>query len=106
LASAVFPLYKVEIHSYKGDMETSKTNSTSGNSAHTKESAMLVKFSTLAGGAFIEDTGADERKPCDRCFRFDSQGNAEYTFFADLVGRDPSPRWFGHAFKESEFLVA
>ncbi len=38
---------------------------------------MLVKFSTLANGVFIEDNGTDERKPSDRCFRFDANGNAE-----------------------------
>ena len=31
---------------------------------------MLVKFSTLANGVFIEDNGTDERKPSDRCFHF------------------------------------
>ena len=36
---------------------------------------MLVKFSTLANGVFIEDNGTDERKPSDRCFRFDANGN-------------------------------
>lgn len=39
---------------------------------------MLLKFSTLAGGVFIEDTGAEERRPSDRCFRFDNAGRAEY----------------------------
>jgi len=67
---------------------------------------MLVKFSTLAGGVFIEDTGADERRGSDRCFRFDSQGNAEYALFADLTGKNPAPRWFGHCFKEKDFLFA
>jgi hypothetical protein len=46
---------------------------------------MLVKFSTLANGVFIEDNGTDERKPSDRCFRFDANGNAEYALFADLT---------------------
>lgn len=67
---------------------------------------MLVKFSTLAGGVFIEDTGADARKPSDRCFRFDENGNAEWASFADLTGRNPAPRWFGHAFKEKDFIFA
>ena len=47
---------------------------------------MLVKFSTLANGVFIEDNGTDERKFSDRCFRFDANGNAEYALFADLTG--------------------
>lgn len=67
---------------------------------------MIVKFSTLAGGVFIEDTGASERKPTDRCFRFDADGNAEYALFADLTGSNPAPRWFGHVFKEKDFLFA
>ena len=67
---------------------------------------MLVKFSTLANGVFIEDTGADERKPSDRCFRFDAVGNAEYALFADLVSNNPAPRWFGHCYKASEFVFA
>lgn len=67
---------------------------------------MLLKFSTLAGGVFIEDTGADERRDSDRCFRFDAKGNAEYALFADLIGNNPSPRWFGHIYKEKDFLFA
>lgn len=67
---------------------------------------MLVKFSTLAGGVFIEDTGAEERRASDRCFRFDAAGNAEYALFADLTSSNPAPRWFGHAFKEKDFLFA
>jgi len=67
---------------------------------------MLLKFSTLAGGVFIEDTGADERKASDRCFRFDSAGRAEYAFFADLISSNPAPRWFGHLFTEKDFIFA
>lgn len=67
---------------------------------------MLVKFSTLAGGVFIEDTGADERKPSDRCFLFDANGNAEWASFADLTGSNPAPRWFGHSYKEKDFVFA
>lgn len=67
---------------------------------------MLVKFSTLAGGVFIEDTGASERLASDRCFRFDARGNAEYAIFADLISNNPAPRWFGHCFKEKDFLFA
>ena len=67
---------------------------------------MLVKFSTIAGGVFIEVKDADEYRPSDRCFRFDAKGNAEYAFFADLVGNDPAPRWYGHQFKENQFVFA
>lgn len=67
---------------------------------------MLVKFSTLANGVFIEDNGTDGRKPSDRCFRFDANGNAEYALFADLTGSNPAPRWFGHQFRERDFTFA
>ena len=67
---------------------------------------MLVKFSTLGGGVFIEDTGADERKASDRCFRFDAAGNAEYAMYGDLVSANPAPRWFGHIFKAADFTFA
>lgn len=67
---------------------------------------MIVKFSTLAGGVFIECNGTSERKPSDRCFRFDKHGNAEYATFADLTGSNPSPRWFGHVFKQRDFIFA
>ena len=67
---------------------------------------MLVKFSSLAGGVFIEVTAADEYRPSDRCFRFDEKGNAEYALFADLTGSNPAPRWFGHAFKYCDFTFA
>lgn len=67
---------------------------------------MLVKFSTLAGGVFIEAAGADEYQPSARCFRFDERGNAEYALFADLTGSNPAPRWFGHQFTASQFEFA
>lgn len=67
---------------------------------------MLLKFSTLAGGVFIEVSGAMEYRDADRCFRFDGAGNAEYAFFADLISNNPAPRWFGHCFKEKDFMFA
>lgn len=67
---------------------------------------MLVKFATLAGGVFIEVTAAEERKSSDRCFRFDSNGNAEYAFFGDLVSANPAPRWYGHMYTERDFMFA
>jgi len=86
-------------------METSNHTAT-GTSAPFKEIAMLVKFSTLAGGVFIEETNAATRKPSDRCFRFDSAGCAEYAFFADLAGSNPAPRWFGHLYTAKDFVFA
>lgn len=67
---------------------------------------MLVKFSTLANGVFIEDNGSGERKPTDRCFRFDVNGNSEWASFADLTSNNPAPRWYGHQFKERDFTFA
>ena len=67
---------------------------------------MLVKFSTLAGGVFIEDTGSAERLPTDRCFRFDRAGRAEYATFADLTSGNPAPRWYGFALTEADFIFA
>jgi len=67
---------------------------------------MLVKYSSLEGGVFIEVHDTDERKPTDRCFRFDKNGNAEYAVLADLVRNGARARWFGHQFKETDFVFA
>jgi hypothetical protein len=67
---------------------------------------MLVKFSTLADGVFIEVSDAMEYQDADRCFRFDNKGNAEYAFFADLISNNPAPRWFAHCFHEHDFTFA
>lgn len=67
---------------------------------------MLVKFSTLAGGVYIEVTNANEYRGADRCFRFDANGNAEYATYADLTSGNPAPRWFGHAYKVKDFTFA
>jgi hypothetical protein len=67
---------------------------------------MIVKFSTLAGGVFIENTDAAERNLSDRCFRFDANGNAEYAIYADLISSNPAPRWFGHCFTQNAFIFA
>lgn len=67
---------------------------------------IVAKFSTLAGGVFIEETGKAGRAPSDRCFRFDEDGNAEYAFYGDLTGINPAPRWFGHVYKAKDFVLA
>ena len=69
-------------------------------------SFMLVKFSTLADGVFIEVTDAERYHPTDRCFRFDSNGNAEYAILDDLLSSNPAPRWFAHCFHERQFTFA
>lgn len=65
---------------------------------------MLVKFSTLAGGVFIEVTDKSEYGGNDRCFRFDKQGRAEYAFYGDLTGSNPAPRWYGHVYTKEDFI--
>ena len=67
---------------------------------------MLVKFSTLRDGVFIEVGDGESYHPNARCFRFDKYGNAEYAFLHDLVSDNPSPRWFGHCYKETAFTFA
>lgn len=64
---------------------------------------IVVKFSTIAGGVFVEVAG-EERNGNSRCFRFDKEGNAEWAALHDLE-RSPSPRWFGHVFKSSQFVI-
>jgi len=67
---------------------------------------MVVKFSTLAGGVWIEvKPCASEYSGNDRCFRFDAEGNAEWASHADLAGNNPMPRWFGHCFKYKDFIL-
>jgi hypothetical protein len=68
---------------------------------------MLVKFSTLAGGVFIEvRADAESYGPADRCFRFDEDGRSEWASYADLTSANPAPRWFGHAFRAADFEFA
>lgn len=67
---------------------------------------MLVKFSTLAGGVFIEVKDSEGYNAGDRCFRFDSKGNAEYAFYGDLVENGERARFYGHVFKETDFIFA
>ena len=67
---------------------------------------MLVKFSTLAGGVFIEVGSAFEYADSDRCFRFDEAGNAEYAFLGELKRDADRARWYGHQFKASAFTLA
>lgn len=67
---------------------------------------MLVKFSTLAGGVFIEQRDEPEYTSSTRCFRFDKQGNAEFAYYGELRSNNPAPRWYGHQFKEKDFIFA
>lgn len=68
---------------------------------------MVVKFSTLMGGVFIEIRGDGYLyEPGNRCFRFDEKGNSEYTFYRELAGKGPHPRWYAHQYKEKDFTFA
>jgi len=67
---------------------------------------MLVKFSTLAGGVFIEQRDEAEYKADTRCFRFDAEGNAEWASYGDLTSNNPAPRWYGHVNKAKDFTFA
>ena len=67
---------------------------------------MLVKFSTLADGVFIEQKDEIAYQNDTRCFRFDKAGNAEYALYGDLSSNNPSPRWYHHVFKERDFIFA
>jgi hypothetical protein len=67
---------------------------------------MLVKFSTLGGGVYIEVTDSDERKASDRCFRFDSNGNSKYAMYWDLISTNPHPRWYTHLYTIKDFSFA
>lgn len=67
---------------------------------------MLVKFSTLADGVFIEQREEIEYSSTTRCFRFDAEGNSEYAFYGDLTSANPAPRWYHHAFKATQFEFA
>lgn len=65
---------------------------------------ITVKFSTLAGGVFIEVNDVAERAGELRCFRFDDKGNAEYARYADLTSNNPAPRWYGHVCDKNHFV--
>jgi hypothetical protein len=67
---------------------------------------MLVKFSTLRDGVFIEVGDGADYHAHSRCFRFDANGNAEFAYLHDLISENPAPRWFGHCYKEHEFTFA
>ena len=69
---------------------------------------IVVKYSTLAGGVFVEVLPGDHTKYTgnERCFRFDKKGNAEYALFHDLKENGTRARWYHHAYKEKDFLFA
>lgn len=67
---------------------------------------IVVKFSTLRGGVFIEqDDTSDAYKPSTRCFRFGENGSVEWSSYGDLTSNNPAPRWFGHAYRADQFII-
>lgn len=66
---------------------------------------IVAKFSTLAGGVFIEQDGSPEYHQNTRCFRFDDNGNAEWATYGDLTSNNPHPRWYSHQFTASQFIL-
>jgi len=66
---------------------------------------IVVKFSTIADGCWIEDAQANaDRTGRERCWRFDSAGRAEWIYLSDLSG--PAPRWLGHVYTTKDFTFA
>jgi hypothetical protein len=70
---------------------------------------IVAKFSTLAGGVWIEvrstDAGPDHT-PDARCFRFDEEGRAEYAWHSDLTDGDGTrARWYGHQARAANFIL-
>lgn len=62
---------------------------------------IVAKFSTIAGGAWIEQ----EQTPLGttRVWRFDERGNAEWACLESL--QDGSDRWFGHQYTAKDFVL-
>ena len=67
---------------------------------------MVVKFSTLAGGVWIEQRDEAEYGPRTRCFRFDSNGNAEWASYTELKDAPDFARWFGFMLPANQFSFA
>lgn len=72
-----------------------------------KEAFMVVSFSTLAGGVFIEvfaDGLPEGYSGRERCFRFNADGSCEYALHRDLVENGARARWFGHIYRKENFV--
>lgn len=65
---------------------------------------MVVSFSTIANGVFIEVVAGMDRTGRERCFRFDKEGNAEYALLSELQSNSNAARWYGHAYKAKDFV--
>jgi len=61
----------------------------------------LLKTHTARGIIYVEAP----HKPESRCFRFDSEGRAEWATLADIESSNPSPRWYGHCLNKRDFDI-
>lgn len=84
-------------------IETDKRRGNPASAFSLKEALVVVSFSTLAGGVFVEVLSGMERTGRERCFRFDKAGNAEYAVLSELESNANAARWYGHAFKAKDF---
>lgn len=66
---------------------------------------IVAKFSTLAGGVWIEEALDENYSDAARCFRFDAQGRAEWARRGDLISGQPAPRWFSHQYTAKDFIL-
>lgn len=66
---------------------------------------MIVKFSTLAGGVFIEDVGADERRPSDRTMKINRKSQIARVIAAQgLTPVEASEQVSGRIYEANEYL--
>lgn len=70
---------------------------------------IVVKFSTLAGGVWIEqpsDPFRCEYEYSDRVFRESGGGNMEWAQYGDVVRDGELVRWYHFQIPETEFVFA
>lgn len=70
-------------------------------SAHVSSAGVVAKFSTIAGGAWIEER--ETPLGTTRVWRFDDQGRAEWADLAALQAGNA--RWYGHQFTAKDFIL-
>lgn len=69
---------------------------------------MLVKYSSLAGGSFIEvvDREGNCYLDSDRVFRPAGNGAMEWAFYGDVIRDGELVRWYGCSLPASQFEFA
>jgi len=67
----------------------------------------VLSFATIAGGVWVEDLPGDhaDRTGAERCFRFDSEGRAEWCPLAALWEDEARARWYGHQLTAKDFIL-